>query len=177
MEQVEFVRMLVPLGASNRQGKVIEPTYITIHETSPGTQIEPKHKDIGYYTYYIMNPSSEKEEIGFHYIVSDKKIVQFIPDNEFTRHCLDGNLCSIGIERIVNLNVNFEKAICNQARLAATLMKKHAIPLENVVPHKFWNGKQCPARLLAGMYGGWNGFVDKVEFFYKNKQFIIDCLD
>ena len=39
------------------------------------------------------------------------------------------------------------------------LMKKHNIPIERVVPHKIWSGKDCPHKLLPH----WSEFVSKIK--------------
>ena len=182
-----FMQLLIPYGSQNRTGKLMRgPRFITIHETSLGTQNEPAEKDVNYYIDKIMNPPSGQEFIGYHYLVSDQIVIRFIKDNEFTCHAGKfANKVSIGVERLVNVNIDFPLAIANQAMVAATLMKKHNIPLKNVVPHKYWpptktvdykywTNKECPSRLLAGMYGGWNGFIAQVDKFYRDKQFIIE---
>ena len=177
--KIKFTEMLVPLGATNRTGKFMEgPSFITIHETSLGINIEPAYKDIPHYINLVMNPPKSMEFIGYHYLVSHSEIVRLIPDNEYTCHAgsKEGNTKSIGIERIVNVNTDFIRAIEIQAMVSATLMEKYNIPLNNVVPHKFWNGKECPARLLAGMNGGWAGFLAQVSKFYEQKQFIYELL-
>lgn len=176
-EAIKFTEILVPSGATNRIGKFMEgPSYITIHETSLGTNPEPAHHDVIYYKNLIMNPSEGREFIGYHYLVSDSEIIRFIPDNEYTRHTgsEEGNNKSIGIESIANVNTDFKRAIEIQAMVSATLMRKYGIPIENVVTHKFWSRKECPARLLAGMYGGWTGFLAQVNKFYNEKQFILE---
>lgn len=176
MGQVKFIEELVPLGASNRTGKIIQPTHITIHECSLGVNVQPAYKNVLHYVRMVMEPPNGFEFVSYHYIVSDNVIVRLIPDNECAYHAKGGNLKSIGIERTVNEGTDFDKAISNQAQLAATLMFKLQIPLENVVPHRFWLGKECPARLLAGLYGGWDGFIAKVERFYNLQQFIEELL-
>lgn len=178
-ETIKFVERLVPLGATNRTGKFLEgPFFVTIHETSLGTNIEPAYKDVNHYINMVMNPPKGMEPIGYHYLVSDSEVIRLIPDNQYTCHAgtKQGNKQSIGIERVVNVNTNFERAIANQALVAATLMRKYDIPLCNVVPHKMWNGKECPARLLAGMHGGWSGFINQVNEFFQTKRFLIELL-
>lgn len=176
---IKFTEKLVPLGATNRTGKFMEgPSIITIHETSLGTQIESADKDINRYINMVLNPPKGMEAVGYHYIVSDLEVVRLIPDKEYTCHTGNkfGNNTSIGIERVVNVNTDFPRAIANQALVTATLMRKYDIPLINVVPHKIWNGKECPARLLAGMHGGWTGFIGQVSKFFAMEQFLIELL-
>lgn len=146
-------------------------TYITIHESSDGTEPSPADHTIEFYENRLKNPPAGMDKrIGYHFMLDDSRIVQFIPLMYRTAHAgsTEGNN-SIAIERLVNCNVDFPKAIANQAKLAATLMYMYDIPLSHVVPHKYWKEKKdCPARLLAGMYGGWDGFIAQVEKFYAN---------
>lgn len=145
-------------------------SFITIHETSLGTGFATADRTIDYYENRLKNPpEGVNPKIGYHFIVDDKRVVQFIPLMYRTAHAgsTEGN-DSIAIERIVNCNVDFPTAIANQARLTATLMYLLDIPLTHVVPHKYWSEKECPSRLLAGMYGGWDGFIAQVNDFYSN---------
>lgn len=153
-------------------------TYITIHESSLGTGFATPDRTIDYYENQLRNPPKGLEKIGYHFMVSDERIVQFIPLDTRTAHAgsTEGNN-SIAIERIVNVNTDFYKAIANQAKLAATLMYKYGIPITHVVPHSYWDPKKgYPSRLLAGMYGGWNGFLQQTETFFKKKDFFTDIL-
>jgi len=173
-QQILFTKLLIPMGKANRTGRRLdEMLYITIHETDLQLDRAPSYKDKNYYIRKIMIPPKERKEIGYHYLVSDDEIINFIPDNEYTRHTGSdyGNTVSIGIERLVNDGINHGIAIINQAKLAATLMEKYRIPIENVVPHKHWKNVQCPARLLAGQYGGWQGFLKLVEKYHYMKDF------
>lgn len=163
---------ILPPGA-NYLGKIVrnEGTYITIHESSDGLQYAQDNRTLSYYEDKLRNPPKGLEKIGYHFMVSDTQIVQFIPIQERTAHAgsSEGNN-SIGIERLTNRLINFPKAISNQAKLTATLMHMYNIPIENVVPHKHWSGKECPARLLAGLYGGWDGFIAQVQNFYDSND-------
>jgi N-acetylmuramoyl-L-alanine amidase len=155
---------LLPEGATNRLEE-IRPTYITIHETSEGLEKQPSYKDMEHYTQVIWDRAQNGSTVGWHYLVSDTQIIRFIEDCYRTDHTgsPEGNATSIGIERIVNVNVDFPVAIFVQAKLTASLMRKWGIPITNVVPHKYWSGKECPARILAGEYGGWEAFIQIVE--------------
>ena len=149
-------------------------TYITIHETSLGTGFASDDRTIDYYENRLLNPPEGIDRrLGFHFIVSDTQLVQFLPLRYRTAHTgsTEGN-DSIGIERIVNQLVDFPTAISNQAKLTATLMRMYNIPIEHVVPHKHWNGKECPARLLAGLYGGWDGFIEQIKTFYETNDIL-----
>lgn len=69
-----------------------------------------------------------------------------------------GNRKSIGIEICVNEGADYDKAVANAVELVKHLLVKHNIPVNRVVPHRHWTGKDCPARLLKT----WSDFVAKV---------------
>ena len=148
-----------------------ESTFITIHESSDGLGYAEDNRTLEYYEDKLLHPPKGLERIGYHFMVSDSRIVQFIPITIRTAHAgsTEGN-SSIGIERLTNRFIDFPKAIENQAKLVATLMTMYNIPIEHVVPHKHWSGKECPSRLLAGLYGGWDGFITQVKAFYDSGE-------
>ncbi len=172
---MEVQVQLLPANSPKRVGDM-HPTYITIHETSLGTELQPAEKDYNRYRKMLFETENK---IGYHFLIEANvgiapKIYQFIETTVATCHTGNeiGNSTSIGIERLVNVNSNMCRAISLQAQLTATLMHMYQIPLENVVPHKYWSGKECPARLLAGMYGGWDGFIEMVKYYFYKKDLI-----
>ena len=164
----------LPLIIPREDGKNI-PTHITIHETSLGLEKKEATKNSEYYIDLLEHPKGDPR-YGYHFLCSDNEVWQFLPTWVRTAHSgsTEGN-SSIAIERLVNVNIDFDKAIINQAKLTATLMWIYNISIENVVPHKYWSGKECPARLLAGMYGwDWDRFIQAVMLHYKIKDFFKD---
>ena len=133
--------------------------YITIHETG--------NKNNGAnalnHAKYINNGSSAT----WHYTVDDKQIIQHYEDSVQCWHCGDGrgdgNLNSIGIEMCVNSDGNFNKTIDNTIELVKHLMNKHNIPIENVVQHNKWSGKNCPSNIRSGKPITWNTFINKIK--------------
>ena len=169
-----LINILLPKNSPKRVGNM-RPQWITIHETSLGTEVRPADRDFCWYHKLLHNEST----IGYHFLVQarygeDAVIYQFLETCVSTHHTGNsiGNSTSIGIERLVNVETDFEVAIMAQAKLAATLMHIYDIPIGHVVPHKYWSEKECPSRLLAGMYGGWDGFIEKVQYCFDNKDFI-----
>lgn len=172
---MEILSRLLPANSPKRVGNM-HPTFITVHETSLGTDVQPSEKD--YNRYHNMLLETENK-IGYHFLVEANvgvypKVYQFLETSVATCHTGNniGNSSSIGIERMVNKSTNMCRAISIQAQLTATLMHLYQIPIENVVPHKYWSGKECPARLLAGMYGGWTGFIEMVKYYFDKKDMI-----
>lgn len=163
---------IIPEG-SNYLGKIERncDTFITIHESSLGTGLATPDRTIDYYEGQLLNPPAGREKVGYHFMCDDERCVQFIPLSYRTAHAgsTEGNH-SIAIERLVNCNVCFPKAISIQAKLTATLMRMYDIPINNVVPRMHWDGTPSPSRLLAGLYGGWDGFIEKVIHFYETND-------
>lgn len=138
---------IIPKGRKRRPGITMNPTYITIHNTGcenvPADNFRRSCLDI-----------SQDKEVSWHYTVDEKEIIQHIPDNEVAWHCGDkvGNRCSIGIEVCERPGAE-EKAI----ELVKYLMQKYNIPVDRVVTHKSWSGKQCPRLILPH----WTDFITK----------------
>lgn len=133
--------------------------YITIHETGNTN----KGADALSHAKYINNGSNAT----WHYTVDDKQIIQHFEDNIQCWHAGDGkgdgNLNSIGIEMCVNSDGDFNKTIENTIELVRYLMNKHNIPIENVVQHNKWSGKNCPTNIRSGKPISWKTFIDKIK--------------
>lgn len=151
---MQIIASLISKGRPNRPGKAMTPEYITIHET--GNYV--KGADAKAHASYLRNTSAK---VSWHYTVDDKYAYQHIPNTETAYHAGDGalgmgNSKSIGIEICVNADGDFDKACRNAAELVRKLMAMHSIPIENVVQHNRWNGKDCPKNLRIR---GWNDFI------------------
>ena len=141
--------------------------YITIHDTgntSRGANALNHAK-------YIDSGSS----VTWHYTVDDSHVVQHFQDSVQCWHAGDGkgkgNTESIGIEICINSDGNFSKAIDNAVDLVVHLMKKHSIPINKVVQHNYWSGKNCPNSLRNNKYGiTWGQFLAKIENKVKPKN-------
>ena len=144
----------------NRPGRDTNPgAYITIHETGNAA----KGADAAAHGAYLDSAAGEDDLVSWHYTVDDHAIVQHLPDYETAYHAGDGkagpgNTTSIGIEICVNAGGDFEAAKANAAALVRLLMGEHGIPLDNVVQHNRWNGKDCPKTIRATA-GAWEAFL------------------
>ncbi|MGG0022970.1 N-acetylmuramoyl-L-alanine amidase [Bacillus inaquosorum] len=155
---VNIIQDFIPVGANNRPGYAMTPLYITVHNTAntaAGADAEAHAR-------YLKNPDTTT---SWHFTVDDTEIYQHLPLNENGWHAGDGNgsgnRASIGIEICENADGDFAQATANAQWLIKTLMAEHDISLANVVPHKYWSGKECPRKLLdtwdtfkAGIGGG-----------------------
>ena len=137
-EEVKVIQKLLPEGlANNSLGKQV-PEYIVIHEVSLGIGRSPKNFDMDHYANKILKDGLEGSTIGYHFLVGDKSIYQFIKEDQRTHHTgtIEGNQNSIGVERLICEGINYDYALHNQAKLIATLMVKWNIPMDHVVTHK-----------------------------------------
>lgn len=150
---------LIDQEADNRPGGNNPCKYITIHETGNAA----KGADAAAHGAYLDSAAGEGALVSWHYTVDDHAIVQHLPDYETAYHAGDGkdgpgNATSIGIEICVNAGGDFEAAKANAAALVRLLMEEHGIPLDNVVQHNHWNGKDCPKTIRATT-GAWEAFL------------------
>ena len=150
---------LIAPGADNRPGGSNPCKYITIHETGNAA----KGADAAAHGAYLDSAAGEDDLVSWHYTVDDHAIVQHLPDYETAYHAGDGkdgpgNATSIGIEICVNAGGDFAQAQANAASLVRQLMEEHGIPIDRVVQHAHWNGKDCPKTIRATT-GAWEGFL------------------
>lgn len=153
----------IPQGRKNRPGGLNLCSYLTIHETGNAA----RGADAAAHASYLKGDSAANAMVSWHYTVDDHAIVQHLPDTETAYHAGDGargpgNTKGIGIEICVDAGGNFEKAKENAAALVRLLMAEHSIPLERVVQHHHWNGKDCP-KSLRNTPGGWAAFLKLCE--------------
>ncbi|GAA0439516.1 hypothetical protein GCM10008934_30830 [Virgibacillus salarius] len=145
-KDITISQLFIPKWNYNRPGYGMSPRYITVHETAntaPGATAF-MHAN------YVRNPSTLT---SWHFTVDDSGVIyQHLPTNETGFHAGDGagdgNRNSIGIELCVNSSGNFNQTRKNAAALIRSLMNEFVIPIENVVPHNHWSGKNCPKNLL-----------------------------
>jgi N-acetylmuramoyl-L-alanine amidase CwlA len=158
----------IPKGNSNRPAYPMKPEYITIHTTRNLN----KGADAEMHSRFVKNGGGQYGA-SWHLTVDDKQIIQHLPFNENGWHAGDGkygtgNRKSIGIEICENVDGDFEKAVSNAIELVAWLMKKFNIPIQKVVPHKHWSGKQCPYKLLSR----WHEIIDRIQSKFEQPKLI-----
>lgn len=188
MPEVKVTNKLLDQSSSLIVGEQ-HPTHIVIHETSLGSGRSPKSYDMKHYANMLEERCKIGRSVGFHYLVGDTEICQFIEDTNSTEHTgtVFGNHNSIGIERLICEGINYEYAVHNQAKLVATLMLKHNIPLENVYTHRqmqaeYGNEQRktsptlCPQRLVRGVRGTVQDFKHEVERCFLFGWFFKDIL-
>lgn len=157
-------RDILNLNADNVPNRIMSPKYITVHNTANTSKGANAYMHVRY-----QKNGSGGRKASWHYQVDDAETWQTLEDNTQGWHAGDGggkgNTQSIGIEICENSDGDFDKAVANAQALIRVLMSRHNIPIENVVPHKRWSGKNCPRKLL----NVWDEFivgvrrVDKVD--------------
>lgn len=153
---VKIIRKILSPSLSNVPNRSMTPKYITVHNTAnpsrgAGAELHSRYQHNG----------SGGRKVSWGYSVDDKVIYQTLEDNQQGFHAgtSKGNAESIGIEICENVDSDFEKAVSNAQGLIKQLMKKHNIPINRVVTHKYWSGKNCPRLLL----GRWDSFIEGIE--------------
>ena len=160
---MDIKRLIVSDAVSNRVsfGRGNPRNYLTIHQTgntAAGANAKAHHNlqarsGIGY---------------GWHWQVDDHEAIQ-THDHDFKIwHAGDGrgkgNTESISIEICVNLDGDYNQSVENGAKLAALILKEENIPIERMVQHNYWTGKNCPEQIRACKNGiCWSHFVEKVR--------------
>lgn len=135
---------------------------ITIHETAN------TNKGANAQAHANLQSRKNPSQASWHYQVDDKEIIQSFPDDVMCWSAGDGrgpgNTQSIHIEICVNSDGDFIKAVLNTADLVKYLMDKYNIPIDNVVQHYKWSGKNCPANLRNASKGiSWDGFKNLLK--------------
>lgn len=186
MREVRLKVDMVPKGTHGRRVvRPMNPRYITIHSTQNFTAGAERHS-LALKRGALRSPKTRTgNRIGYliwHFTVDQGIAIQHMPTSEQGEHADfggPGNLYSIGIEMCEERGSNVQATIERTAKLTAVLMKKHGIPLRNVVPHYNWPRrgkspphKNCPHFLLDNGRPGakWRGFQNKVNFYYRKLE-------
>ena len=162
---MNIIQDFIPKGRKNRPGRVNPMKFITLHNTGNAS----KGAGAKNHAAYVKSDSAANALVSWHYTIDSHDIYQHLPDNEDGFHAGDGggngNRQSIGLEICMNSDGDILKATDKAAELTAFLCKKYNIPIENVVQHNRWSGKNCPQLIRAGKPYDWGTFIGKVRAF------------
>jgi N-acetylmuramoyl-L-alanine amidase len=164
---------LIPEGKYGRRlFREMTPQYITIHSTQNPTGDAYAHAK-------ALNRGALRGGVcGYlcwHFTVQGDTVIQHIPTSERGEHAdFDGpgNRYSIGIEMCEHQGNDQLATMERTAKLAASLMFSHKIPIENVRAHYHWPregystpNKDCPHFLLENGKPGetWRWFVGRIN--------------
>lgn len=178
--KLRITQAFIPSGRYGRiNNRPMEPRYITIHSTQNYTGDAYAHAKA------LRNGALRGGTIGYmcwHFTVQDDAVMQHLPTSERGEHAdFDGpgNRYSIGIEMCEHKGNNLALTIDRTARLAASLMYHHQIPITHVVPHYHWPrrgynpaNKNCPHFLLEDGKPGktWAWFLSRVQSHHRRIQ-------
>ena len=158
--ELNIVQDFIPVDRSNRPGKRLLPTAITIHNTD--------NVDLGAnaaaHAQYLKSDDARKRKISWHFTVDDRNVYQSLPINEIGRHTgsKKGDAASIGIGICMNVDLDVPAAYRRAALLAAVLSFQNGIKLpKRIFQHYDWSGKNCP-RVLRDAPNGWQDFVSQI---------------
>lgn len=142
------------------------PEYLTIHNT-PDINEAAGTTDAEQYSRATYNNSMG--EVVVHYYIDETDCWHILADDTIGYHAADGangpgNSKSIAIEIIMDGSGKSYDTQAEErgAKLAAGLLNKYNIPIDKMVPHKKWSGKNCPLYILPH----WDKFVNKVKTYY-----------
>ena len=145
---------LIPVGASNRPGTFLQPSFLTIHNTA---NVDADARAHGR---YVKSEEARRRKVSWHYSVDSVRVVKHLPLSEMGWHAGKGNSLSIGIE-VCEFSDREKQQQANEraALLVALLMRILKIQPVRVVTHKKWTDgkKHCPRQLLS-QPGGFAAF-------------------
>lgn len=147
----------IPMNGITRTGETINPTHITIHNTSND---QPGADAVAHNKYIRSHEAVNVRKVSWHFTVDDKCIFHHLPYDEKAIHAGQGNSKSIGIEICMHRGIKSIDAYNRAAALTAFLLHRKNIHISNVVQHHFWTGKNCPIQLRA-TGGGWEAFLSR----------------
>lgn len=154
-------QLLVPSTIASKvtSGKGNARKKVCIHETantSKGANADAHAR---------LQHNGNSRQASWHWQVDDKEAIQSFTHDYRCWHAgtTKGNNESIGIEICVNSDGNYKKAVQNAAELVAKIMKDEKIPIENVVQHNYYSGKNCPRIMRSGSIIQWSSFIQVVK--------------
>lgn len=159
---VQVIQDFIPKGRRNRPGYRLNAEYITVHDTANSA----RSANAASHANYLKTDSAGNIPSSWHFTVDDTYIYQHLPTDENGWHAGDGsngpgNRKSIGVEICENVGGNRKDAEANAAKLIAQLMVDEGIPLNKVVQHNHWSGKNCPRTFRSE--GTWDRFISLIQ--------------
>lgn len=159
-------KMISKYNNSSRNGQTIK--YLVFHYT--GNEGDTAENNAKYF-------NKGNQGASAHYFVSDEQIYQVVEDNRAAWSVGDGN-GKYGITNSNSINIEMccwtdgtvsEKTENNALELGKYLMKKHGIPIENVVRHYDASRKVCP-NWSDNNWSRWIDFKNKLVDKYQESK-------
>lgn len=153
---------IIPPNGDNVSRATLDHWYtITVHETDntmPGA-------DARFHNLFIREGGGV-HGVSFTFSVDSERAVQNLDLNRvnYAQGTSVGNTTSVSVETCVNRDGNWEHTRWNLSRLLAILCEYGKLPVEAIVQHHYWYGKNCP-RLLRATPELWTGVLRDVEIY------------
>jgi N-acetylmuramoyl-L-alanine amidase CwlA len=160
--ELNIVQDFIPVGNSNRPGRKLVPTGITIHNTDNSD----KGANAAAHAKYQKGADARKRQVSWHFTVDDKSVYQSLPTNEIGWHAHSGkgNATTIGVEICMNSDLDVKAAYQRAALLVAVLafQNKIAVPKGIFQHHDWYPVKDCPT-VLRNEVNGWANFLGQIK--------------
>jgi N-acetylmuramoyl-L-alanine amidase CwlA len=152
---IKFAQDLIPESNTLARSRLpMKPQYITLHNPA-----DPKKPTADNLTEYIDTYHGYK---SWHLTIIDNKVFQELPFTEVGWHAGDG-YNGPGNRTSIALEIGEDEVSEQTAKVfVAYLMKEYSIPITNIVPHRHWSGKNCPAYTLLH----WDKYIKDIEEYY-----------
>ncbi len=159
---VPFRQALIPRSQTNqRPGTPMRARFYTQHDTGNRGRGANAEMHRRYMADGAPDANGNPQQLGYHFTVDDREIVQMVPVDEIAWHAGDGsgpgNMSGVACELCINEGVDTSTARENAAMLAAAVMNGLALGAAALKKHQDWSGKWCPQDILGD--GDWPAFV------------------
>jgi N-acetylmuramoyl-L-alanine amidase CwlA len=158
--KLDLVQDYVPVGNSNRPGRKLVATSITIHNTDN----DGPRANAAAHAKYMKGADARRRQVSWHFTVDDTSVYQSLPTTEIGWHTATGrgNNSSIGIEICMNPELDVKATYERAALLTAWLAYRLEFKIPSAVhQHNHWSGKDCPVILRHERNGwSWSKFLD-----------------
>lgn len=163
---VEITQQLVPshLASKVTSKGTNKQQWVTVHQTANPS------KGAGAKAHANLQSRGNTRKASWHFQVDEHGAIQSFPLTAICWAAGDGgvgNTDSIHVELCVNSDGDYLKTLKNGAELVKYLIGVLNLPLNRVVQHNKWSGKNCPSHLRASHNGhSWGDFKNMVQGSY-----------
>ena len=154
-----------PKSKASGEYSIKEVRAIVAHWTANTDKGADARANRNYFNNGSPGPKGAVRAASAHYCVDDHSIIQCLPDHEVGFHVgaktylpagidlirgtsLTPNHFTVGFEMCVNIDGDWAKTYDNSARLAAWLLLKHGLGVDQLLRHHDITGKDCPKMML-----------------------------
>lgn len=177
-----------PKSKASGEYSIKEVRAIVAHWTANTDKGADAQANRNYFNNGSPGPKGTLRAASAHYCVDDHSIIQCLPDHEVGFHVgaknylpagislirgtsLTPNHFTVGFEMCVNMDGDWAKTYENSARLAAWLLLKHNLGVDQLLRHHDITGKDCPKMMLdAKVWERFKADVWQYRMYYAGKD-------